>query len=213
MLVSPAEPPPYNTLGRSSSLPEQYGADFLMFSPLFGRVGVQRKTVTDLVASLSDGRVARELIEMKGLDVGVWLIEGNLEWTSDGQAVGVRTPYSTSRHYATLFSMLSKGFWLLQATNQQECLKLLSQLEGWMAKGKHSGMSARPTPRGNWGQPTLEEQRVHFLQGVNGVGYERARAAVKHFGGLPLQLTGNLLEVPGWGKGMVGKVEEIIGEE
>lgn len=211
MLVSPAEPALYRQLGKVSSLPEQYGSDFLIFSPVFGRVGVQRKAVLDLVASETDGRVRRELMDMKGLDVGIWLIEGRMEWTTDGLLVGSRSPYSWARHTGTIFSIQSQGFWMLSTSTPAESTKLLCALEKWLKKSKHQGLMGRPGARGNWGEPTLEEQRIHFLQGVNGVGYERAKAAVKHFGGLPLQLTGDLGQVPGWGKGTVKRVEELLG--
>lgn len=210
MLVSPAEPPAYKTLGKSSTLPEQLGADFLIFSPLLGQVGVQRKTVTDLVASIYDGRLQREIIDMKGLDVAIWILEGTPEWTSDGRLVGCRTIYTQAQHYGVTFSLLSKGFWLLATRNQADTLSCLSALENWASKTKHSSLATRPGPTTIYGSATSTDWQIHFLTGLPGMGYERAKACVNHFGGLPLSLTGDLAEVPGVGKVTAKRVKEIF---
>ena len=56
-LVSPTEPPYVKRLGRTSSIPELYGADVLWESGRAGKVGVQRKAYADLVDSVYDGRL------------------------------------------------------------------------------------------------------------------------------------------------------------
>jgi ERCC4-type nuclease len=209
VLVSPAEPPALKTLGRTSTLPETLGADFLFYSPLFGRVGVQRKAIPDLVSSLSDGRLQREIIDMKGLDVGIWLIEGRPEWTTDGQLLGSRSTYTEAQHFGVVFSLLSKTFWVVQTGSQPETLRCLSALERWLKKPSHHSLNSRPGPSGMFGLSKTDWQ-VHFMQGLPGVGYERARAAVEHFGGLPMKLTGDLSEVSGIGKKTAARVSEMF---
>jgi ERCC4-type nuclease len=209
MLISPAEPPFLKELGISSSVPEQYGADFLIFCPL-GMVGIQRKELSDLVASHNDDRIARELISMKELDIAVWLIEGAPQWSSDGQSLWTRSNYTLSRHLGFLFTLLSQGFWLLSTATITESGLLLSQLEKWLRKEKHNGINGRTPPRGMFGQPDDNEWRVHFLSGLPGLGSTRASAILEHFGGLPLALTGDLSTVPGVGKKTAERVERIF---
>lgn len=214
MLVSPAERPPLNSLGKVSSLPEQYGADYLIFSPLFGTVGVQRKEINDLVASLSDDRIAREVTDMKGLDVGIWLIEGNPNWSGDGQLLSSRTPFTRQSFQGITLSLMSQGFWMAFTDSIQDTMNWLLNCEKWMMKLKHNSLNQRPKARGVFGVADLTEQRIHFMQGFPGLGYDRAAAIVSHFQGLPVQLKeGVILEnVPGIGKGTAKKIREVLGE-
>jgi ERCC4-type nuclease len=210
MLISPAEPKTLKELGTVSSAPERYGADFLISSPIFGLVGIQRKELSDLVNSLADDRVSNELIQQKELDTAIWLIEGVAQWSSDQQAMWTRTPYTLTRHLGFLFSLLFRGCSLLCTATITESGLLLSQLEKWLSKEKHGGISGRPAPRGEWGAADTDEWRVHFLSGLPGVGPERARAILDHFGGLPLSLTGDLSAVDGVGKKTSERIEAIF---
>jgi len=212
MLISPAEPEPYRSLGKSSSLPERFGSDFLMFSPCFGRVGIQRKTIPDLVASVSDGRFQRELIDMKGLDLGIWVFEGRIDWTSDGKLLSTRHAYRKEQHWAAIFSMLSEGFWILHSSGGTETCWLLSRLETWLKKTVHRGISGRPGPRKDlFGEVDVEGWQTHFLQGLPGMGVERARAWREHFSGLGMRLVGDPAEVAGVGKVTAGRIREVFG--
>src|SRR6266853_5157167 len=173
MLVSPAEPPILKELGTVSSTPEKYGADFLISSPVYGLVGIQRKELSDLVASAHDDRISRELISMKELDHAIWLIEGTPQWSSEGQSMWTRTNYTRSRHLGFLFMLSFQGFLLLSTDTITESGLLLSALEKWLQKEKHKGINGRPTARGEWGQADEREWRIHFLSGLPGLGSTR----------------------------------------
>lgn len=210
MLVSPAEPAQLKVLGKSSSVPEGYGCDFLISSPVFGLVGIQRKELSDLVASLHDSRVKRELIQMKELDWGIWVIEGKPSWTGDGQALWTRTSYTRDRHLGIIFYLTFSGFAVVGTESIQETLHTLSRLESWLMKEDHAPVGQRGGARGEFGKPDITDWQVHFLEGLPGVGYERAKAIVKHFGGLPFTMAGDLADVPGIGKGTAKRVSEVI---
>lgn len=199
MLVSPQEPAFLRNLGPTSSVPEQFGSDFLMYSPTFGTVGIQRKELKDLVQSLNDDRLAREVIAMKELDCAIWIIEGNAQWSSEGQLMLTPTRYTLSEHLGLMFSLSFQGFLLFSTSTITDTGVLLSRLESWLQKEKHRGTNSRKQPRGLWGKPDTQEWQIHFLQGLPGLGIERARAIVSHFNGLPLKLTGDLSEVDGVG--------------
>ena len=87
LLVSPTERRLLRLLGErglSSSLPERFGADILVFTPR-GRLGIQRKEFpSDLFASLGDSRLTRELALMQGLEFKWLIVEGTPTYTSDG---------------------------------------------------------------------------------------------------------------------------------
>ena len=212
MLVSPAERSPFTDLGPTSSIPETLGSDFLIHSPLFGVVGVQRKEITDLVASLSDDRLAREVIQMKELDVGIWLIDGRMEWSGSGQLLSTRTAYTQSQHLGLVFSLNSQGFWVLRSSSVRDSMNLLSSLEKWLQKPSHHSLNHRAPAKGVFGKPDRTEWQIHFLQGLPGVGYERARDMVAHYQGLPVRLRDsvNLEDVSGIGTKTAKRIKEIF---
>jgi ERCC4-type nuclease len=213
MLVSPAEPPIFKTLGKSSPVPEKYGADFLTLSPTLGRVGIQRKEIDDLIASLGD-RVPREISQLKGLDVGVWLIEGRTEWTSDGHLLSrTHSSFTKAQFLGTCWSLQSHGFWVVRTDSQTETIELLSLFDRWLSKDRHNSLMRRSaTPTSVLGKPSLRDHRIHIMQGFQGIGYEKAAAIVDYYDGLPFSLSDvDLTNVPGVGPGIARRVKDAIG--
>src|SRR5262249_19554092 len=77
--ISPTEPTELRRLGVVSSIPERHGVDVL--ATAHGKLhGLQRKTVTDLIASREDGRLQKELLQMRTLDSHWLLIGGPRAW-------------------------------------------------------------------------------------------------------------------------------------
>jgi ERCC4-type nuclease len=214
MLVSPAEPKEFKELGVSSLVPERYGSDFLIPSPMFGRVGIQRKEINDLVASIQDGRVEREIWQQKDLSQAIWLIEGRLEWTNDGlllsSAMNVR--YTRAMHLGVLLSLQSYGSWILNSLSLPDSIVLLSLLNKWLMKEKHSSLLRRPGLKGQVGGD-LTDRRIHVMQGFPSVGYERAKKIVEKYEGLPFGMKEgvDLTDVPGIGLGVADMIERIVG--
>lgn len=209
-LISPAEPRAYHSLGQSSTLPETLGADFLMFSGSLGTIGVQRKEVKDLVRSIFDGRVSKELHQMKGLDIGIWLIEGKMNWSSDGSYLGDYRGLTEAQYHGSLFSIQSEGFWVTSTSSQTETMKWLSLFEKWAEKPSHTSLRSRPGLKVPLGQPSVREQQAWVLTGLDGIGWKTALAIVDHFGGLPLQISSDLSAVPGIGKKTADRISAIF---
>jgi ERCC4-type nuclease len=210
MLISPTERPPFPSLGTVSSVPEKFGVDFLMYSPVFGTVGVQRKEINDLVASLSDGRVSREIIDMKGLDVGIWLIEGTPMWSGEGQLMSARVEFTKTSFAGVMLSLMSQGYWTVTTISTQESMSWLSTCEKWMAKTSHKGFTSRPNPPST---SNLTDQRIWVLQGFKGLGHDRARDIVGHYRGLPFRFRDgvDLRQVAGIGDKTAAQIEKVIG--
>lgn len=211
MLVSPTEPSELKLLGTVSSIPEKYGVDFLIPSPVFGRVGVQRKEVKDLVASLHDGRMD-SLWKQRELGQAIWLIEGEIRWTNDGELLSsaTRTKYTKAMHLGVLLSLQSKGCWVLNSTSLTDSIVLLSSLSRWLTKEKHTSLLVRPGPTSLVPGGDLTDRRIHVMQGFEGVGYEKARGIVEEFGGLPFTLTEDLTKVKGVGKKLAEKIRTVV---
>lgn len=212
MLVSPAEPPAFKVLGDSSSIPERYGADFLMFSPVLGRIGVQRKEVHDLVASIRDDRLAREIPLLSQLDIGIVLVEGDFEWTNDGLSSVIRSEFTKAQYLGILWSLQSKGLWTSFTSCQTETIEYLSLFTRWTAKDRHTTLLRRNQKgkRNQYGIESRREEWIHVLQGFPGMGYERSAKVVDFCGRLPLEWTVSLRDVPGIGDHLTRRLESFL---
>lgn len=207
MLIAPSEPASLRTLGTYSPLPESLGCDFLVPCPS-GMVGIQRKEIHDLIASRADGRLARELAQMKQLDIAILLVEGRLRWTSDGVLSTSRSKWTRSQHLGLLFSVQSGGVWINSSESIQESREYLLQLEKWFMKTTHKGLMTRPKPQTIWGDRQDRDWAIHTIQSVDGVGPEMAGRIFDMYG-LPFTMTvsvEDLLKVDGIGRKRAEKI-------
>jgi ERCC4-type nuclease len=213
VLVSPAEPAELRKLGTVSSVTERYGADFIVISPIFGRVGIQRKEIHDLIASIGDGRVEREIWQQKALDQIIWIIEGEPRWSSDGSLLSSRiSSYTKSMHLGVVLSLYSHGYWILNSSSLTDTIELLSALNRWLLKKSHTSLLRRPSIRTSFGVSLADEQ-IHVMQGFPKMGYERSKKIVEQFEGLPFAVVEDLRGVDGIGDKIAGDVERIVGRK
>lgn len=210
MLISPTEPSEFRVLGAVSSVPEMYGADFLMWGPKIGRVGVQRKEINDLVASVRDDRLRTEVALLQTLNVGMVIVEGRVEFTNDGSLFGSRSPFTRAQFLATLWHLQSTGLWITYTNSTTETIDCLSLFSRWIAKEKHTTLTGRKPPTNAYGTRGGEDWQIHILQGFPGLGYERAKNVREYYGGLPLAWTGTLSDVPGIGEKMWTKLQAML---
>lgn len=216
MLIAPTERHPITSLGPTSSLPEQYGVDIL-FSLRSNWVGIQRKEINDLVASVYDGRLARELVMMKRCSMAVLVIEGNPQWTMDGDLMGrngngkMNGPtWTKKQHRGLLFSVMSQGVQVYQTDSASDTVQLCRQLQEWLSKEKHSMLQGRPGPETVWGKPGNRDFQRHLIMGLPGIGAELADRILDEVG-MPFGLTvsvEDLMKVNGIGK---KKAEQMLG--
>lgn len=211
MWISAAEPKSLQGLGTYSPLPEQMGVDFLIPCPV-GMVGIQRKEIHDLIASRGDGRLARELAQMKQLDIAILLVEGRLKWTSDGVLSSSRSKWTRAEHLGLLFSIQSTGIWVNSSEGLVDSREYLALLEKWFMKANHKGIMTRPKPTTLWGTRTDRDWGIHVIQSFDGIGPGVAGAIFDRFG-LPIQWTvtkEDLESVPGVGKKRASKMWETL---
>ncbi|RKZ12910.1 hypothetical protein DRQ53_14090 [bacterium] len=193
VLVSPAEPASVKLKigGTVSAKPEDFGVDFMWAS--HGKwFGVQRKRFPDdLMASLKDGRLQKELGQMQSLEMAFILLEGFGTWTVDGKVVNQYIDLDVSTMFSLMASItMSFGVPVYRVSDERELVKGVLALQSWTDKGKHVGgvssLSGRPNVSGKWGTADSKEWALHFLQGMKGVGPVQAKAIYEHFGGIPM---------------------------
>lgn len=216
MMVAPTEPAPFRALGPVKATPERYGVDFLWGSPL-GLMGVQRKEFPgDFLASVTDGRLAKEVGQMRGLDVRVLVLEGRPTWTIEGELVtGFGQPWSKVAHRRYLCSLQAEGVWVLTTDNVDDTVSALCDLEAWSRKPEHRALHTRPGPkRDRWGVVTSRAYQMHLVQGIDGVGPELAERIIDTLG-MPFGLRvteEDLLSVHGVGKKKARQIVKTFGE-
>lgn len=180
-LISPAEPPPIKHLGPSSPLPENVGSD-IVFEGHGGLVGVQRKTIEDLIASVRPGpgrepRLGKEILQMtSSLAYAFLVVEGQPAWDRDGNLQNQYTQWTTKNHNGVLMSVQSQGITVLTSRNALETCELVEHIADWTSKSEHvSSLISRGKPQKNgWGKLDDKTMAVHVWSGIPGVGPERA---------------------------------------
>ena len=217
-LISPAEHSSWiKDLGRVSSTTEKYGADVLWWDEVIqGWVGVQRKTVPDLVASVQDGRLAKEMAQLMRVKVASLIVEGRPRWSTDGWLMRNHVRWSVAQHRSLLRSIQGRGVFVEQSDDHADTARLIVEIAAWVRKGDHRSLDRRPKPSGDsWGKITDKAWACHLLQSVPDIGPVQADAIYEHFGGrIPVGLTVDrkaLLDVKGLGPKRVAKILRAFG--
>lgn len=193
MLVSGAEPRSFLVLNDDneySALPETFGADFLFWAN-GNAVGIQRKTCSDLIASIRGDRIARELAQMKELHRAVLIVEGDWHWGHDG-AANLKGPgkdgFLRQQYDGIVMSLQANNIWVLTSPSIPGTITLLRQLEVFMSRETHTSLFVRPKSRGLWGTWLDRDWAIHLLQSFPGISVGTAGAIYDHVG-LPLRWT------------------------
>lgn len=215
ILISPAERPPITTLGTVSSLPEKVGSDIL-FESRHGLVGVQRKEQMDLVASVRDGRLGRELEQMAALAMKFLIVEGIPAWDREGNLQSQHTRWTMKQQNGTLLSVQSKGVMVLHSRNAMETCAVVEHLVDWCDKDEHvSSLLAREKPQTNWGKMDDRTTAIHVWSSLPAVG--TTRAAMLYDAGVRLFMCGTsmeeLLAVKGIGKKTAKAIMDCIADK
>lgn len=218
MLIAPSEPPKLKAIGRSSSVPERMGVDVL-FGAKGKLTGIQRKEYKDLLASLHDGRLQRELAQMKVLGRAILLVEGRPAWTLDGEYLGDNGygwKWTRIQHHNMLMSIQDMGVDVLTTDDLDETVEVVRGLREWARKPEHLSLSRRPKVKGTWGKASNRDFARHLLQSFDGIGVKQADAIIDFFGGVPLIwlcTKEQLMKVPGIGKVRAERLASALGQE
>lgn len=217
LIVAPTEPSQFKSIADVVSMaPERMGVDALWSSETWGMVGVQRKEYRDLIASVADGRLAREVAQMQRLGLAVLMIEGRIRFTTDGQIVDSYMRWTRTQHRGLVRSVQSKGIWVESTDTVSDTVEAVLDLRRWCDKPRHNSLDRRPKPTGAWGKASQRDFALHLLQGVDGVGPVVAEAIIDQFGKVPWTWECSyeqLLAVPGVGPGVASKLWEALGAE
>ena len=214
ILVSPSEPGQLREAlaAVSSPLCEEKGADILAPTRK-GLLGLQRKQIPcDLLASLEDGRLARELpLIARGTDFPILLLEGEFFYDADDRlrVDGRPTRYTRLGIKRLLRSVFhSHGIYVEFSADLSETPAVVKELIDYFGHN-HLSLLARPKAQGLWGRPTPNDQLRYFYQGIPGVGVVLAQTLAGVFPAPADLLSASLADLkatPGIGKQRAGQV-------
>lgn len=191
LLIAPSEPPLIKALGTVSSTPEKYGADILWAErAVSGLIGVQRKEVSDLIGSVQDGRLNKEIVQMRACHLAFLIVEGHPHWTSDGTLVHRWARWTRGQHYSLLRSVQTRGIVVEYTETTADTVGRIEDIHRWAAKADHTSLDRRPKPGPDeWGKVTDRGWGLHLLQSVPGIGPKQAELIWDHFGKVPVGLS------------------------
>lgn len=221
MIVAPTEPEELRAIASTVSLlPERFGADVFFYGVESRRVGIQRKVYTDLLASVADGRLAKEVMQMAvALDYAYIIIEGQMQWTTDDKLVmpfskGSMNTWSRKQWVGLILSIMDKGVSVLFTDSLSDTIGLVQTMEQWFVKSSHSSLTTRPNGvKELWGQRIGQRDFANWMmQGIPGVGFKLADRIFDMYGmRLRLELTREeLMKVEGIGKGKADEIERLF---
>ena len=184
-----------------TNYPESYGVDILWRAKGV-KCGAQRKEIGDLLSSVGDGRLAKEVQQMQSLGCRFLIVEGEPKWTVDGRMLKTYGRPWTGQQYRNLLrGVANQGVIVEHTDGIQGTAKLVPELIRWTTK-EHRSLAKRPGPVSAWGKADNRDYQMHVLQGLPGVGDELAGRILDQLG-MPIGWAvskGELLGVPGLGK-------------
>lgn len=219
LLISPTEPASLRALGTTSSTPEQLGVDFAWTANNGDLCGIQRKELKDLLASVRDGRIAREIAQMRQLAYKALIVEGRQMFSSDGVLLlrHESERWTQESLWALSMSIQAEGLAVFQTQDTQATARCVATVVSYSNKPTHRALRTRPkAPKDRWGDRTNAQWGAWVLQAWDGVGPDVAAAIVAFFAGLPLRWTvteAQLREVPGVGKLRAKRLWDALNKE
>lgn len=224
MCVSPAEPPWLKKLLAerfdiitNATLTERRGVDISWtHDGLDAWHGVQRKEINDLIASVGDGRLQREIPQMvAGVVTPHLIIEGSVRFTNEGVLVrdGWGQQFTKKQWRGLMWSIQGAGVGVSYAKGGTETVDLIVDMHTWSQKSRHSTLRQRPgVPTNDWGTRENKAWARHLLQGFEGIGPETADAIIARYG-VPFAWSvteAELREVKGVGKVRARRLMEAL---
>lgn len=184
------------------------GYDITLFTKL-GRVGIERKKVpSDLLSSIDDGRLGKEILAMRDeCVVMIVLFHGRMKFDQTGQLnQGRYTKRNwTDKGIRNLRRTIQfvDGCYIEDAFNNAEMVRIVSELQEYLDDDMHLSTKGRTALRTDWVKSTYQERLRYFYDGLPGVAITGAQKLATRFK-TPMELYGasveEIMEIPRMGK-------------
>ena len=188
--------------------------------------GVQRKALKDLIASVDDGRLAKERMQMASLHHAFLILESGERGGAmprempNGQLAelgGFGRPWTGAQLRGLLYGLMADGMQVIVVKDEAETIARVLELVAWSKKARHESARGRgEVPKDVFGKRDNRTYGVWVLSGLPGVGMEMAGRIWDHFGGEILTLregvgVKELMGVKGVGRVTAQRVVDVFG--
>lgn len=217
ILVSPNESEVKKALG-DDGFEAPLPFDFLLYTSR-GPIPAERKRFPDdFIASVKDGRWAREAAAMRQYSpYCIGIIEGEGRYTSDDKLrIGNRVSQWSRAGVRNMFRSLRyvEGVDLEFTSDILDTVECLKEMQAYFDKDTHISLRTRPRFESDWFTPVYEERFIYWLQGCGaGISIVRARAFAKVFknpGEVFNASVEDFMSIPGIGPTMAKNVYNFL---
>jgi len=170
---------------------------------------VERKTVQDFCGSIKDGRLFRQVFKLaQSKTPAILILEGKHKDFKE-------TDFSVQAIQGIVVSVsLVFKIPILRSKSLKETVEIMLQGYKQLTKDRHQEQRLYPR-KGDFkkSKDRFLEQKIHILEGFPGIGVDRAKMLLEHFGSLKAVFDAdfeNLLSVKGFGKTTAKKLKEIL---
>lgn len=199
---------------RISSICESNGAD-LVAPTRIGLVGFQRKTLLDLKASILDGRLYRELAQLKSSPIisnSFLILEYTLTHiTTTGEFTDATMPRSTLN--SILIKVQLTGTFHLHSHSPADTIATVLAAAKYISSPSAERLHRPSAPSNDWGQRGNREFAIYLLQSFPGIGPALASAIYDYFHSVPLIWSVSqeqLMDVEGLGAKTAAKLHAFL---
>ena len=159
--------------------------DFRMYTNAGIVAAERKKSPGDLLASVADGRLARECAAMREEAEFRFLIsEGRIHYTKDGHVQDGKHPsHWTRTGIRNLFRSIRfvEEVDIEYTINIPDTVQTLRELQAYFDEKKHGSLRARAGVQKNWPVVTYEERFLYWIQGLPSISRTRAESIASKF--------------------------------
>ena len=170
-----------------------------------GLLIVERKTLKDFAVSIVDGRLFKQMIRLANSSIrSALILEGTATDVADA---GVARE---AMQGALIMASLILGIPVLRSKSPRETARLIVYIAGQIAAVARGGVHRR-----GYRPKTRHKRQLYILQGLPGIGPEKAERLLDRFGSVESVMhagAGELESVEGIGKKTAEKIRWAVGE-
>lgn len=182
-----------------------------------GTIAVERKKFPqDMLASVEDGRLAKECAAMRSARYGILISEGVPRYNDNGYLMnGHRVTRWTRSGLRNLYRSIRycEGIDVEFTRNIPETIKCLHELQSYFDSDDHTSIRIRPHFDPTYLYKTDVERYIYWLQGFPSIGYDRACILAKSFPSPDIMYSAtehDLRRVKGIGKGLAKTIYTFL---
>ena len=169
-----------HALGDYAEIRQLISGDYA-FRTKFDRLArIEYKVISDLINSMSTGRMSEQIAKVPKGDIGILLIEG--WWTVDHNGYLRTKSKSWKRPYSWLWNYLLSaqlsGIYIYLSPNEFMTPRLIISIFDWFNKNQHDALSQRPKLHIMY--PSLTPKQIAFSS-LPAVGEELSKRLCAHF--------------------------------